>query len=153
MAKFKDTKDREWEIVISAQTVKMVRAEFDLNILEIVEENSDIFVLFSNLEKFVDVLFFLVSSQAKESDVNAGGFGSAMFGDVILDARAAFIEALVLFFPDKNRREAVRKLFQIAAEMEAGMIRRGMEEIAAIDQDALARKLIDSVGNSLGSSA
>ena len=145
MATFKDTKGREWKLCVSLQTVKEIQKKWKLNISQIVEADADVWKLLSNLEMFVDVIWLMVSKQAEEQDVTEHDFGEAMYGDEILDARTAFLKALVEFFPSQERRDAIKKMIQIAVDAESQIIQQARDELASIDSVELAKEVLKPV--------
>lgn len=137
MASFKDSKDQQWTVGITVNTVKRVRAALNFDLLATVEDKAALMRLATDRELLVDVLFAVCEPQAKERGINGEGFAEALGGGDGLEAAAtAMLEALADFFP-KHRREplhlALAKLRQV--QEKAGQL--ATAKINAIDLDAL----------------
>ena len=109
---FKDTTGRTWTVAIHVDAVKRVKAALEVDLLEAISGPL--------IEKFVDdpvllcdVLFVVCQEQADAQGVDSEAFGRAMAGDAIDDAVAAFLEALVHFFPGPRRALLTKTLAKI----------------------------------------
>lgn len=111
MQKFVDVRGRVWVVEINTATIKRVRSLTDVNLYEVVDGEL-IQRLESDIILFCDVLYAICKPQADRDGVTDEQFGEGLAGDVIDEATAAFIEAMVAFLPEKHRhrtRRAVAK--------------------------------------------
>lgn len=112
MAKYTDTKGREWPVRLTVRTVKYIRDEvtaggkpydiLDVSGGEVLAKLNTDPVLVS------DTLWIICRELAKERGVSQDDFLDSLTGDAILDAGAALVEALADFFP-KLEGAQVRK--------------------------------------------
>jgi len=129
MKTFTDNTGRKWQVAVTVDTIKRVKALRDVDLLESVEGKL-LDRLIGDPVLLCDILFVVCKPQADEAGITDEQFGQAMAGDAIDAATAAFLEALVGFFPPSRRRllqmalEKVRKLegmaLDAAAEVLAG---------------------------------
>jgi hypothetical protein len=70
---------------------------------------------------FVDALYLIVKPQADKAGVTDEAFGELLVGDIFENATTAFVEALVDFFPSRQRRILRTLLTKARAEQEAAM--------------------------------
>lgn len=117
MQTFKDTEGRNWTVVVNVQAVKRVKALLDIDLLEMIEGKL--------LDRFIaspillcDVIYALCKPQADAAGVKDEDFGRAMAGDAIDAATAAFLQAVVDFFPS-SRRAVLQKALAKVQKLEA----------------------------------
>ena len=134
MQTFKDTEGREWTLVVNVGAVKRVKALLDVDLLETIEGRLlDRFI--GNPVLLCDVIYALCKPQADAQQITSEQFGQAMAGDVIDDATAAFLQALVNFFPS-TRRAVLQKALEKVRRLE-GMALDHASEV--LDSDRLER--------------
>ena len=144
MAKFKDAKGREWTVRLTVASAETVREATAVDIYELPEDNFDkLFQLVNrNLPKLGAVLYCLCGRQAQELNVSAYDFADELLGESLGAAAEAFYEALTDFFPDRNLREAMRKVQAKGKLVEARLAERTAARIEAMDPTRVADQLI-----------
>lgn len=114
---FKDEQGRPWDLCINVGTLKTVRTQAKIDLLDI--ENGSLFEdLANDPVKLGDVLWVLCEQQATKQNVTDEEFGRSLAGDSLSDASDALMEEIIDFFP-KPRREMLKKL--IAKTREVGL--------------------------------
>ena len=103
MAKtFKDAAGRTWTVEITVDTIKRVRTVLDTDLLDAAAGD-----LLRDLAldpvRVVDILYVILEEQTKDQGVSDTDFGKAMDGDVIDAAVDSFLDALINFFPRRQR--------------------------------------------------
>jgi len=112
VAAFTDNKGRAWDLSLSVDAVKRVRARCDG--VDLLAKNLPA-VLEKVLGDYVtlgDVLFLIVEPQAKVASpvVSSEDFGRALAGDAIEAASLALLDSLRDFTPNPRDRARVGKL-------------------------------------------
>lgn len=121
MAKFKDLKGREWDIVFTAPVIREVRKEptsFDL----VAYDNSISVRLRSDPLLAQDVLWTICEKQAKERGVAVEDFYASAIGDATESGIKALEEARDDFFPSDQR-----KVLRTLADRQAAITAKGIE--------------------------
>lgn len=129
MRTFKDEKGRPWEISINVGTVKAVKTEAGVDLLDI-DDGSTFSKLADDPIRLGDVLWVLVRKQCEAAGVSDEEFGAALAGDSLEDAVNALMEEVVDFFR-RPQRELLRKMLakgrQVQEKQQAEATRK-MEE-------------------------
>ena len=152
---FTDNDGRTWELSISVSAVKRLRAHLELDLFALVEgeQFEGLTALVRDPVRLVDCVYVLCKPQADAAGVTDERFGEAMAGDAILRAADAFMRELADFFPSPRVRAALTKLVETWGRHEARLDALVMAQLEALDLDAELERLIDSSGDSPGSSA
>lgn len=112
MAKYTDTKGREWPVRLTVRTVKSIRDEVTdgEKPFDILDISGGVVLAKLNTDPVLvsDTLWIICRELAKERGVSQDDFLDSLTGDAILDAGAALVEALADFFP-KLEGAQVRK--------------------------------------------
>jgi hypothetical protein len=108
MHTFKDNMGREWSIDFTLTTLNRIKGKgfhlFEGGKVTIVQQ------LYSDYGKLFEFLWLLCQKQAEQMDpkVTQDDFGEALAGDAIAEATKAVLEAITDFFPNQERREAIK---------------------------------------------
>ena len=138
MASFKDINGRQWSIVMTVGTVKRVRellAGVDLFALD--QGDPPLCVrLTTDIAFLVDVLYAICKPQADEAGVSDLEFGELMGGEAVLQAQAAFTEALIDFFRQSGRRDraALISKMQKGLDLAIGQVTQQVESLDLEEQ-------------------
>lgn len=128
MRTFRDARGRDWSLDITVNTVRRVRGDCGVNLLDIVDGE-----LARRLESDVvllcDMIFSICRVQAESKGVSSEDFGESLSGDVIDSAAKAFMESIVDFFPKPQQRQNLRHLLELT------------EVTVNAQQSAIAKKL------------
>lgn len=110
MQQFTDTKGRTWHLSFTLEDRRRIRRELGVDLAEIFGESNaeTIGKIFDDYEMLANVLWLLCQGQAEKQQVDAEEFARGLGGDVFADAADALVEAVVDFFPNANRRKALR---------------------------------------------
>ncbi|MGE4157704.1 MAG: hypothetical protein AB7F75_01250 [Planctomycetota bacterium] len=141
MRPFTDSRQRKWEIAINVATIKRVRALTGKDLLAIADGDL-LQTLVGDPVLLADILWVLVQPQAQAQGVSDEDFGSALAGDAIEAATAAFLEELVDFFP-QSRRQLLQRALKALRDLEAVILR---------EADQKLEEAIQTLGGSSGSS-
>jgi hypothetical protein len=149
MHSFKDSAGREWQLSVTAWTLKDVRDKTGILLTTLVEESCQLLIeLHRDPVLLADILWVMVEEQAESKSITVRQFAEAFGGDSVSEARNALIEATIDFFDDQETRagtrEVLRKMTTIAETMRTGAI----EKIANLDCDSAAKIILDSYSNS-----
>jgi hypothetical protein len=109
MRTFNDKRGREWPLIIDTNALKRVRSLVDIDLLAVVERDSDIHTRLADPVTLCDVLYCLVKPTAEERSVSDEDFGAALDGDILDRASLLLLEELADFFP-KPRRTMLQKV-------------------------------------------
>ena len=121
MKKFTDTAGGEWPVVITVDTIKRVRGEINVDLLEIVGGKL-IAEICADPVLLCDIAYAICKPEADKRGLDSSGFGSLLSGDVIEAAGNALMQELIDFFP-QPKRQLLEKAFRKMQEIEI----RGME--------------------------
>lgn len=113
MRQFVDALGREWTVDLNIGTAREIRGHMrgvetlkDVDFLDyasLVSALNDVFFA-------ADLLFVVCRVQADERGVDEPDFGRALKGTILFDAREAFLEEYVDFFPDPTTREKIKEI-------------------------------------------
>ena len=127
VALFTDNEKRVWDLAISVDAVKRVRARCGVDLLarnlpELLERIVGDYVL------LVDIIFVIAQPQAEKLGVEPEDFGRALGGDSLDAATNAFLDSLADFTPNLSDRARVRKLIATVRKA-AVVIQRQADEM------------------------
>ena len=136
MHSFKDNAGRIWVLGINVQTVKRVRALVNVDLMDAL--NGDLIQRLSTDPVLLcDTLYAICKPECDAQSVTDEQFGSALAGDAIDAAAAAFMDELVDFSPAPRRGALAAAIDQMRA-MET---RAGEVALAGINSPEMAAKL------------
>lgn len=102
MPTFKDANGKEWLLTLDAPTIRMVRSELDG--LDLASADGQVYEqLQDDPCQLVDCIWVLCREQAISRGVTDVDFGKALVGEVIDQATAALLNAIVDFSPTRKR--------------------------------------------------
>lgn len=154
MPRFNDATGQEWSIAVTVSTIRDVQDQLRVNLLNVLDDNASLLVqLHEDMVLLADVLWIICQPQAHQRDIGPHKFGELLASDTLHQAATAFFEALADFFPNPQRREALRKLIAKSREAEEVIATRAIQQIDAIDPQLVVTRLIDSAGSSAASPA
>jgi hypothetical protein len=78
---------------------------------------------------FGPLLWALIADQAQANNVTQAAFYEDLAGDTLDGAQAAFVEALIDFFPNAKAREAIRHAFRAKIAQQAEHLTRITSEL------------------------
>lgn len=152
---FKDRNGRSWSIEIHVTAIRNVKSYtgVDLYAAMAQEKFKGLTAILGDPCKLVDILYVLCKDEADKAGITSTMFGCAMAGECLEDAAEAFVNELVDFFPDPRKRDLTRKMIGKSRELASRMMDEAEKELANVDMDAMFEKLMNSFGDSPGSSA
>lgn len=139
MASFVDSSGRPWSVEITVATVKAVRSALGIDLLGVFG-GTLLADLVADPTKVIDVLFVVCEDQARALGIDDLAFGRLFSGPVLEGAVAAFMEALIGFFPSatdrRNLGEVLRRATAVAeragalaaARLEDGVVEAEVEK-------------------------
>jgi hypothetical protein len=156
MQSFTDSSGVLWDVNVTVETVRRVKRLIDVDLLDAVK-GEFIAGLADDPVQLADVLYCVCKPQADKLGVTDEQFGERLAGDVIDHATAALLEALVNFFPKRQRSlleltaATVNEALALASEKDKARMKdpRVLKKISQI-VDAENERLIaslDTVGS------
>ena len=157
MAKFKDSDDREWTLFIDIPAVKELR-KHDLDVLGMFDGGFEVFEkLVGDPVRLVDTLWVLCTEQVSNRGMDETAFAKALYGDALLRATNALIEAVCDFFPDPKRRATIMMVFRKIQEAEGILLDNAQTQVEGLNVSEIAKEMekeyTEKSGDSEGSSA
>jgi len=150
MRTFTDNAGRAWQVAVSVTGIEEVKAEADVDLLQLVEGGPLLERLMRNPVVLCRVLYALCKGQMEAKGVSAEEFGRGMAGRAITEARQVLLEEIVDFFHQEGptiRREAEKLLAAYRRLLEAVNLR-----LDGVDTDELVERALASVDGSSGDS-
>jgi len=150
MRTFTDNAGRTWQVAVSVTGIEEVKAEADVDLLQLVEGGPLLERLMRNPVVLCRVLYALCKGQMEAKGVSAEEFGRGMAGRAITEARQVLLEEIVDFFHQEGptiRREAEKLLAAYHRLLEAVNLR-----LDGVDTDELVERALASVDGSSGDS-
>lgn len=102
MRTFNDNAGRTWTLAINVDSIRRVRAQVDVDLLQAVEGKL-IERLAGDPILLCDVIYVLCKPEADQRGISDEDFGRAIAGDAIDHATTSLLEELVDFFPQSRR--------------------------------------------------
>jgi hypothetical protein len=135
MKTFTDTQGRIWNIAVTVDAIKRVRALTGTDLLTVA--GGDLLERLSNDPVLLaDVLYAVVKPEADTKQISDADFGRALAGDAIGAATTALLEDMVDFFPSQKRRLLGTALQKLNAVQSAALA-AAQERVEALDTTAL----------------
>ena len=151
MKVFKDSNGQDWQIILNVLQMKRVRAALGIDLVNVITLDKDGAVKVDLIDRIandpcllVDILWVIVEGQARAIGVTDEQFGSALVGDAIERATAAFLDELVDFFPGARRlflKKAVDLARKYAGEWTTVLAK-------ALESPELEKKIAESMSSS-----
>ncbi|MEA1951482.1 MAG: hypothetical protein U9N87_08860 [Planctomycetota bacterium] len=153
--RFTDSKGRDWDLTITVAALQRCKTLADIDLAAKVETD-----LFDDLADdpilLCNTLAAILRPQMAQRDIDDEAFAAGLGGDVIDDAAAALIEALVYFFRNRHggivakiarKRKTLNKMADKAVDayIDSGQIERRLKKV-------LAEQLGPQFGDAPGSS-
>ena len=131
MKQFNDKHGVEWEISVTAGSIKRVRDLIGVDLFKPGEGEPPTLVRVHEPALFCDVLYAVCQPEAKRRNVTSEQFGEGLAGDVIHAARAAFFEEYHDFFLGLGAPAEAAALARVREFFDT-VIKTGAEALAAI---------------------
>lgn len=157
MHSFCDTDGNAWRVAVTLREHARFKSQLGVDIFTLLDDSAALLNrLHTDWDLIGNMLMICVAGQMADRDYSAERFVAALAGDVLEDAQAALVDAIVDFFP-RQRREALAKMVakgrQVGHRAQQIAMERTTEALEQLDVDSLARTLTDSAGNAPGSAA
>jgi len=143
-ARFTDATGRDWLVEITVDTVRQVRKELDVDLMQ--AAGGDVLErLAADPVELVDVLFVICRDQAEERGLSDVDFGRSLAGDAIEAATDALIDSIVAFFPPRLRKhlEAIRER---QTETLAALDKQVTEKVTGEKFSRALKEIVSSAG-------
>ena len=145
MKKFKDSKNKEWEIAL---TIGSARRTLDLTGINLLEPESGDPPVLTRLGTdeilLCNVIYSLCKSQADESDISDEAFGLRLGGEAILAAQEAFYAELIDFFRSRGRADRA-----VAVEKQMKLILLAVKKVSTVIERLDIEAEVSRAGNEL----
>lgn len=154
MPSFKDSTGRDWLVEVNVSAVKRVRSLLGVDLLAVVDDNLKLLAkLADDPILLVDVLYAVCKPQADDAKVTDEQFGGVMVGDAIHAGAAALFGAIADFFPEPQKRTAIRKVVEKANRTADLLLGQAVRAIDAVEPSDVAKTLSGGSTSSPASSA
>jgi hypothetical protein len=148
MHSFRDRKNRTWELHIDYAAIRRARGLVGVDLLKLPEEGFQLWgELYSDLIKFIDTIYAICKPQCDAAKVSDEDFGNALAGECLFNAKEAFEQEIVDFFPEPGTKESLRNVIRIGKEIQQRLVADLDRQLQAIDVDTVVKKLIAQSGN------
>ena len=104
MKTFKDSIGRQWMVQVNIATVKRVRAQLDIDMLD----TATFPTLANDVITLCDVLYVICQDEAVHDGITDAQFAMGFSGAVLREAHRALMEAYTDFFPDPELQKRLR---------------------------------------------
>lgn len=131
MKQFTDKHGADWEISITAGSIKRVRGLIGVDLYKPGEGEPPLLVRLHEPALFCDVLYAVCQPEAKRRGVTSEQFGEGLAGDTILEARKAFFDEYQDFFLGLGAPVEAASLARVR-EFFDRVIATGAEAVAAL---------------------
>lgn len=119
MSEFKDSKNRTWRLDPVVGTIKRIRDEIGVNVLDLGDSKSTLMVrLYQEPWLLCDILFAACKPQMDAAKVTSQEFGECLGGD-LLGAALDALQNMLVSFSSGGRRDLLQKIFDKSHEVEA----------------------------------
>lgn len=125
MAIFKDLEEREWTLNVTVRTLKEVKKRVKdgngkpVDLMDLLFGNLA-FTLVSDTALFSEILWVLCENQAKSQGISHDTFDAQLYDETLENAWGALEEALLDFFPPKEKVPFQNILRQVREIQTAG---------------------------------
>lgn len=156
MHAFTDGRGRTWHVAVTVLELEQIRAELAVNLFDLLEDNAALLTrIFDDLFLAAGMLGICCRPQFSQHGSGPEDFASSLSGDVLGAAHRALLAAIIDFFPDPQRRDALRqmvaKAWAIADQALRLAVTQTTKTLDQIDPESTARTLSGLRGNSRGS--
>ena len=142
--KFTDAAQREWTLKLTVGSLRQIREHLAIDLTDVLEPESVLLdTLSRDVVKVFDIISILISDQMISKGVTAESMGDAVTGDVIAEASAALIEAILDFFPS-GKTQLIRRSLALKERQMQRLVKNaidGLEKITDADIDAAMTKI------------
>lgn len=120
---FNDSKNRKWDLALNIATVRAVRDETEIDLFSLAHPDKLRALVFDDPARMVDAWWVIIREQAQTANVSDVDFGRAIDGDALENGVSAFVEALIGFFPSRQRAPLAKLWEKVNQVTEAGAAR------------------------------
>jgi hypothetical protein len=138
---FIDTKDRKWNIEITIYIARKFKSELDFDILDNSQGSTFVERLANDVMLICDAVYLACKDKADERGITDEDFGRAMGGDVLGNALAALMQAIINFTPRQKNREALRKMWKTSEKVQAVAFQKMGDHYEKVDVDKVVNKI------------
>jgi len=141
MTSFRDSAGRTWQVSLTIEALKRVKALLQLDLTEpLLGEPPLMTRLATDVVLLCDVLFVLIKPQADAAGVSDEVFGASLGGEAILAAQEAFTQEWLDFFQNL-RRTHLATAIQKQRDLVRAMVAAGEQRLAQIQPDQAVAEL------------
>lgn len=137
MQKFSDSTGDEWTISLNIFSVKKIKTEVDVDLLDL--ESGDtptLGVLLTDEMKLAEVIFTLLDSQMTKKGIAIEELQERFDGKTLAASTQAFFDELQDFFSARGRKDRVKAVDKAITMMES-LIAQAEAEVDKIDIDKI----------------
>lgn len=145
MGKFNDAEGDLWDVVIDVAAIKRVRKELGVDLYKLIDDGGKGFeALLGDVVQLIDVLYVLCDEQCGQKEIDDEAFGRRFHGESIEQAGRAFMEAYLLFCPNRRAAAGLEKLMTMSQASLDRVLTKAEARLDKIKPEELD-KLIDSM--------
>lgn len=142
MHSFTDSEGRKWTFVINVLAVRRVKAQVDIDLLELLNtENSAFQKIVEDPIAMTDVMLAVLEEDLQRADVSDEDFLRALDNEqIVLDASRALLDAVLSFSPKPKaqlKKKAFGKVWEAVDRQTETQIAQGMEVVDSPEFDRL----------------
>lgn len=146
---FRDRRGREWTVDITVGTVRRVKAKTGIDLPGLFGDGMrGLDALLSDDEKLAGVIYQCCAAEAGGTLPPAEDLYDAWDGATADVAAEVFLEELIDFFRDPQRRQTLRQAVGTLREMGEKLLAKGRQAMAATDLDKMAEMALTSLRSS-----
>lgn len=143
MQSFKDAKGRQWVVSINGATLKRIEQLLGLDLFEAIYDTKNPLKVSTQ----IDIIYAICKKQADGLGVTDEEFGEEMYGDVLGNAQRAFEDAIVNFFTDSQKREAMKQVIEKSRIVQTIATQHMRSQVERLQPESIAKQFIDISGN------
>lgn len=135
MAKFTDSKGREYELVVTVKTLQVCKAEKEFDLAKLLYPGSHEIQRITDDPILMCELCYLVSQHRIPTDqrVPIQEFYDGLSGDTLDQAMGALLDSIADFYPRPEQRAFLRDLKEKAIGVTAKVFKEARESLAKVD--------------------
>jgi hypothetical protein len=135
MAKFKDSKGREYELVVTVKTLQVCKAEKELDLAKLLYPGSHEIQRITDDPILMCELCYLVSQHRlpTEQRIPIQDFYDSLAGDALDEAMGALLDSIADFYPRPEQRAFLRDLKAKAIGVTAKVFKEARANLEKVD--------------------
>lgn len=135
---FTDTEGRAWTVAFTVAAAKRLRDMLHINPFD---ANQLLVRLFDDPIFLAEAIYCVCLDEANQRGISDEQFGRALAGQAIENARHALLEEYVDFFPEPQKREAIKILIDKTQAIATALYREATEKLKDVETQKVLREI------------